>query len=224
VHIVEYSGNFKRLLWCTGNIIYASIVLPIEARVLEVGGGQDPHPAANVIVEKFLNDNTHRMGNMPIAINNKFEKVTADGTITDTEYTPDIVCADVIELPFEDKLFDFVICKDILEHVPDIQRAAREISRVGKAGFIDVPKLTSEFLWPQPSMHIWTFTDGLIAHKIEFTSPFGNVMHKAFTENIEIQEAWTHSRQFFHCITFWNDSVDIEIGEPVTNKNYWRFT
>lgn len=223
MHLVEYYGNMKRLLWCTGNYVYASIALPNTARVLEIGGGQDPHPAADVIVEKFLDDNTHRMNHMGAVTKSTIQKFTSDG-ITDVPFEPIIIQADVVDLPFEDKSFDFIICKDVLEHVLDIQQAAREISRVGKAGLIDVPKLTSEWLWPQCDMHVWTFTDGLIAHRIAFISPFGNVMHEAFNENHEMQDAWCRSRHFFHCIKFWQDDVKIEIGETITNENAGRFT
>jgi ubiquinone/menaquinone biosynthesis C-methylase UbiE len=152
------------------------------------------------------------------------QRLTSDGTIINVDYSPQVVQADVIALPFEDKSFDFVICKDVLEHVDDIQQAAREISRVGKAGFVDCPRLTSEWLWPQGAMHVWTFTEGLIAHRIDFTSPFGNVMHEAFNENPEMQDSWARSRQFFHCIKFWQDEVKIEIGETITNENVWMFT
>lgn len=50
-------------------------------------------------------------------------------------------------LPFEDELFDEVLCKDILEHVDDYVLLLREIHRVLKVGgraVIEVPHFTSE--------------------------------------------------------------------------------
>lgn len=56
-------------------------------------------------------------------------------------------CADVTRLPFADKVFDQVICAEVLEHVPDHRRAVAEIYRVLKAGGIlavSVPRR-----WPE---------------------------------------------------------------------------
>ncbi len=221
MHLVEIFENTKKLCWVTGPYVYASIILPREARVLEVGAGQDPHPAADVIVEKFLDDNKHRMKHCAPILHGELVQRGIDGTVIIVEYAPEIVQADVCDLPFADKSFDFVICKDVVEHVDDIEQAFREISRVGKAGFVDSPRLTSEFLWPQPNdIHKWVFsTDGdtIVAHAIQFVSPFGNIMHDAFKENVYIQTAWALSRQYFHVVRFWNGEIKVRIGEPITD-------
>lgn len=222
MHIVQYCGDIKRLMWTTGPYIYAASDLPVEARVLEVGGGSDPHPAANVIVEKYMTDNTHRVGQSDLVKEGVCSIMDAEGKEIGTErYAPEIVQADVVDMPFNDGEFDFVICKDVLEHVDDIQAAARELSRVAKAGFVDVPKVTSEMLWPQkPGVHLWVFEytqprGGLIAHRIQFESPFGDLLHKAFSESVELQAAWAASRFFFHCVHFWEGALRIEVGEPI---------
>jgi SAM-dependent methyltransferase len=220
VHLVELYENTKKLYWVTGPFFYASVILPRNARVLEVGAGQDPHPAADVIVEKYMDDNRHRMMGADPVFKSELVQRLPDGTETTVPYNPGVVQADVVDLPFADKAFDFVICKDILEHVPDVERAFREISRVGRAGFIDVPRLTSEFLWPQPDIHVWTFSmdgDCFVAHRIDFVSPFGKVMHEAFDKNIDMQVAWANSRQYFHVVRFWRDEVRVRIGEPITD-------
>ena len=40
--------------------------------------------------------------------------------------------ADARELPFKDEIFDFVICTEVLEHVPNFKKAIYEIKRVLK--------------------------------------------------------------------------------------------
>lgn len=45
----------------------------------------------------------------------------------------------VIPWPFSNKQFDFVICSHVLEDIRDPIGVAREIQRVGKAGYIEVP-------------------------------------------------------------------------------------
>lgn len=47
---------------------------------------------------------------------------------------------DVQELPFADGQFDVVLCSQTLEHVPDLERATRELIRVsGRAAIVTVP-------------------------------------------------------------------------------------
>lgn len=59
----------------------------------------------------------------------------------------DGVPVDVQELPFADDQFDVALCSQTLEHVPDLERATRELIRVSaKAVIITVPHQPREFL------------------------------------------------------------------------------
>jgi len=39
-------------------------------------------------------------------------------------------CASILDLPFEDDEFDYVICSEVIEHIEDDQKAIQELSRV----------------------------------------------------------------------------------------------
>ncbi len=55
--------------------------------------------------------------------------------------------ADVTRLPFADACFDLVICSEVLEHIPDHDRALKEITRVLKPGrplVVSVPRYLPE--------------------------------------------------------------------------------
>ncbi|MEH0156189.1 methyltransferase domain-containing protein [Limibacter armeniacum] len=105
-------------------------------KVLDVGGGNHPHPKAQVVVDKYYNDDTHRNGQIEILPHQQF--IQADGE----------------KLPFKDNAFDYVICCHVMEHVPHPDRFMNELSRVGKKGYLEVPSLLGEFLAPKPS-HEW---------------------------------------------------------------------
>ncbi|MBW1818379.1 MAG: class I SAM-dependent methyltransferase [Deltaproteobacteria bacterium] len=55
--------------------------------------------------------------------------------------------ADITRLPFRDHAFDLVICSEVLEHIPDEERAIDELARVVKKGrdlVVSVPRYLPE--------------------------------------------------------------------------------
>ena len=112
------------------------IKVPTKYSVLEVGGGHNPHKRSNVIVDKFIDSNYHRSGDVKVYSNQKF--MQADGE----------------NLPFDDNEFDYVICNHVLEHVENPDQFLKEQARVAKRGYIEVPSLIGEYLHPKES-HKW---------------------------------------------------------------------
>jgi SAM-dependent methyltransferase len=104
--------------------------------VLEVGGGHNPHPRSNVVVDKYTDSNYHRSGDIKVLKNQTF--MEADGE----------------NLPFKDKEFDYVICCQVLEHVENPEKFLAEQFRVAKRGFMETPSLLGEYLFPRES-HKW---------------------------------------------------------------------
>jgi SAM-dependent methyltransferase len=108
--------------------------------VLEVGGGNHPDERAHVVVDKYVNDNTHRSGDLKVLKNQKF--LEADGE----------------NLPFGDHEFDYVICRHVLEHVEDPIKFVKEQARVAKMGYMETPSLIGEYIAPKES-HKWIVQD-----------------------------------------------------------------
>jgi ubiquinone/menaquinone biosynthesis C-methylase UbiE len=57
------------------------------------------------------------------------------------------VQADIHDLPFQNRKFDYVYCSHVLELVQNPLQACQEIMRVGKRGFIEIPTFGKDALF-----------------------------------------------------------------------------
>jgi len=87
-------------------------------------------------------------------------------------YSPIVdVKADILDLPFEDELFDFVLCNHVLEHIEDDAKAMSELFRVLKPGGIGI------FQIPQDLSLEQTYEDSNITSPEERAAHFGQYDH-----------------------------------------------
>ena len=97
-----------------------------EKEILDIGGGFKFQKGLSKYKDLFKNSNYRTLD-------------------TEKKYDPDIV-GDVCDMPLKDESIDGIICKAVLEHVAEPQKAAKEIYRIlkkeGKC-FVYVP-----FLYP----------------------------------------------------------------------------
>jgi SAM-dependent methyltransferase len=104
-----------------------------DAKVLDIGPGNSPHPRADVLLEK-------RFENLEEAYQ---QRGKTGGLVTNKR----VVYFDGVEFPFADKEFDYIICSHVLEHVPDVEQFMKEVFRVGKAGYFEFPSIYYEYLY-----------------------------------------------------------------------------
>ena len=112
--------------------------LPRQAVVVDVGSGHRPHPRADILVEKFLDDDYQR--GLPFVSGGR-----------------PVVVGDVTALPFRDLAADYIICSHVLEHIPSaaaLRRALAELTRVAPRGYIETPSVLAEKLIAR-SFHHW---------------------------------------------------------------------
>lgn len=105
-------------------------------RVLDVGSGHNPHPRADILLEKELEEHTGRSGKAAVR----------DGR--------PLIRGDAQYLPFKNKSFDYVIASQIAEHVPGPMALCEELQRVASRGYIECPGPVGERLLGEP-FHLW---------------------------------------------------------------------
>ena len=105
--------------------------------ILDVGGGNDPFPLANIVLDKYPGDTIHRR------YTDRFGETHAALVIGDRRF----IEADVEALPFLDKSIDYIWCSHVLEHIERPLIAIRELCRVGISGCLIVPHIAQEALF-----------------------------------------------------------------------------
>lgn len=175
-------------------------------RVLDLGGGSQPLPRADVVVEPNLDDGVHR-GGRAASVDARTMQARAES------------------LPFDDKSFDFVHCRQVLEHVDDPLAACREIMRVGRRGFLETPRKGYDVLFgPNPS-HQWfvSSVDGaLVFERRPFVChPFGHPGLGPLPSSPEGQVAihW----EFANVVNtqfYWEEGFDVEVHDDPQGFRY----
>jgi SAM-dependent methyltransferase len=109
-----------------------------SALVLDVGSGDKPSWRADVLLDGYPGEEYggQRSGTRHVRV------------------TRPLFVADAADMPFADQVFDYVICSHVLEHVPDPGAVIRELQRVARAGYIEVPLAASSKVLDFES-HLW---------------------------------------------------------------------
>lgn len=172
-----------------------------DALVLDIGSGDKPFWRADVTADRLDLGDNQRWGNSK--------------TITDQGL---FVNADVTDLPFEDKTFDFAFCSHLLEHVLDPEAAVNEITRVAKAGYIEVPNGVLETMKPFHS-HLWRiFVD---QGRLVFIRK-SKEEHKLFLENYKHQGFHTNNLRNPFIRFYWESNLPVTVIDSLTEEE--KFT
>ena len=177
------------------SLIYINSILNQNQNwnVLDIGCGYSPHPAANTICDvQDLKKNY---------LDKKFVQLKEK------------------KFPFKDKEFDFVIASHVIEHVEDIDFFIKELQRVAKKGYIEVPtKLEDNLVFENKNDHVWhmDFDDVdnklIITKRIQIIEPILTVSSiKKFNENF---------RKSLVIELLWEDKINYRVeSHDVTNDN-----
>lgn len=94
-----------------------------------------------------------------------------DYTTTDLHSPLADVKADICDLPFENDSFDFILCNHVLEHIPDDEKAMKELYRILSPGGTAILQI------PQDLDREVTFEDDTITDPKERARIFGQYDH-----------------------------------------------
>ena len=109
------------------------------------------------------------------------------------------------KLPFKDKEFDFVIASHVMEHVEDIDFFIKELERVSKKGYIELPTMLEDNLvFENKKDHLWhmDFDDVgnklLISKKVQYFEPVLTVstikkLNEVFRTSLVLELIWEDS-------------------------------
>ena len=118
------------------------------------------------------------------------------------------------KLPFKDQEFDFVIASHVMEHVEDIEYFIKELERVSKKGYIELPtKLEDNLVFENKKDHLWhmDFDDVdlklFISKKIQYFEPILSVS--------SIKKLNKIFRKSFVLELFWENNIDYVLSDHI---------
>jgi len=109
------------------------------------------------------------------------------------------------KLPFKDKEFDFVMASHVMEHVEDVEFFIKELERVSKQGYIELPTMLEDNLvFENKKDHLWhmDFDDVenkiLISKKVQYFEPVLTVstikkLNEIFRTSLVLELIWEDS-------------------------------
>ncbi len=194
------SWSLNRIAW---SLRKARLPIKSSDLVLDVGSGGNPHPAADVLLERFL-DPKHRYSAMVI------DRPT--------------VLADACKMPFRDKAFDFVIAFHVLEHVPNPAAFLKELQRVGKAGYIETPNALFERLVPYDVhlLEIMQIKDTLFINKKSAAKPDQFLNGLALIQHSPKWRRFFYGKpEMFHVQYFWKGTIKFQVFNPEVSSDWF---
>jgi uncharacterized protein YbaR (Trm112 family) len=169
---------------------------PTTGLVIDLGGGHDPFPRSDAVVDKYVADDFERGG----AIARDRPLIVADGQA----------------LPFSDGSIAYVIAAHVLEHATDPKGFAAEMSRVAEAGFVQVPSSVGERTmgWP---FHPWLVEregDTLVFAPKSAASADWEGLHGLYDRSALFRLMFFAHRSTFHHSVHWRGRLAVEVEGP----------
>ena len=120
------------------------------------------------------------------------------------------------KLPFKNKEFDYVILSHVLEHVPNILEFTKEIERIAKAGYIELPTKLADNLVigcdEEDIGHKWWLEFDDTNHQLKYVKKI-DVLQK-FLSVGSIHKFQNFFEDSLILQLYWENTIDLIEGKP----------
>lgn len=167
--------------------------------VAEIGSGHDPHWRSDLLIDKFVGDSTERPGGSA--------SLSRDRAL---------VVGDAVRLPLKDKSVDFLIARNIVEHIPKVESFLTEMMRVSHRGYITCPSRLAEkvFGWNFHAWFVSSENECLILQAKDypiFDSELSSVFHELFAKDRSFRKFYQRNQSLFVTEYLWRDSISFRV-------------
>ncbi|WP_443643412.1 class I SAM-dependent methyltransferase [Candidatus Levibacter sp. Uisw_134_01] len=191
----------NKLKWTTRRF---NLGIPANALVLEVGSGGNPYPRSNVLVDAHEETRERH-----------WEALVSD--------RPTVLSFGE-NLPFKDKVFDFVIAAHVLEHTPYPEQFLKELERVAHAGYIETPDAFMERINPYKDHRLEVTVKNKVLTIQKKTSWIIDEelveLYEKRAKDIISQKTIPGYPSLFHTRYFWKNRINFEILNPDANASW----
>ena len=191
----------KRIKW---SLRRTNIRIEDTALVLEVGSGGNPYPRSNVLLDAY-EETRERFWD---ALVHDRPTVLSFGE----------------NLPFKDKVFDYVIAAHVLEHTPHPEKFLAELQRVARAGYIETPDAFMERINPYKDHRLEATVrdEGLVIRKKPawiYDEDLVELYEKRAKAIITRETIPRHAAEF-HMRYFWKDKIKFTVVNPEVDATW----
>lgn len=167
--------------------------------VVEIGSGNDPYWRSDLLIDKYVADSTERPGRVA-------------GLVVDRP----LVIGDALQLPLKDKSVDFLIARNLLEHIIDVAQFAAELQRVSRRGYISTPSSVAEklFGWDK---HVWFVSKRagrlhlLAKDRTLFDAELNRAFHTRFATSRAFQRFYRADSDLFVVQYLWDGALEYTV-------------
>ena len=191
----------KKVKWTLRRI---TLDIPADALVLEVGAGGNPYPRSNVLLDAY--EETRERHWDPLV------------------HDRPTVLSFGENLPFKDKVFDYVIAAHVLEHTPHPEKFLAELQRVARAGFIETPDAFMERINPYKDhrLEVTVRDEGLVIRKKPAWIYDADLveLYERRAKAIITRETIPRHAAEFHMRHFWKDKIKFTVVNPEVDASW----